>query len=196
MFFYICRFFSYLPLAIFYPTKVIGRKNLIKGKAVITPNHTSNMDIVLLLANTHEKKYILAKKELFKNKFKGAILKSYGGISVDRGNNDIGAIKKALNVLKNNKKLVIFPEGTRNKSEDTSKLMEVKLGTAMLAIKSKSKIIPMWFSRRPKMFRLTKIIIGEPFELDEFYGKKLDNETLEAASKIIAEKIQKLGEKA
>lgn len=196
MFFYICRFFSYLPLAIFYPTKVIGRKNLIKGKAIITPNHTSNMDIVLLLANTHEKKYILAKKELFKNKFKGAILKSYGGISVDRGNNDIGAIKKALNVLKNNKKLVIFPEGTRNKGEDTSKLMEVKTGTAMLAIKSKSKIIPMWFSRRPKMFRLTKIIIGKPFELDEFYGKKLDNETLEAASKIIAEKIQKLGEKA
>ena len=192
MFFHICRFLCYLPLAIFYPTRVIGRKNLVKGKAIITANHTSNMDIVLMLANTYEKKYILAKKELFKNKLKGAILKSYGGISVDRGNNDISAIKQSLNVLKKGKKLIIFPEGTRNKGEDTSKLMEVKTGTAMLAIKSKSPIIPIWISKRPKMFRVTKFIVGEPFELTEFYGRKLDNETLEEATKIIAEKLQSL----
>ena len=192
MFFYICRFLCWLPLAIFYPIRVIGRKHLIKGKAVMTPNHTSSMDIVLLLANTHEKKYILAKKELFKNKFKGAVLKSYGGISVDRGNNDIGAIKKALKVLKDNKKLIIFPEGTRNKNEDTSNLQEVKTGTAMIAIKSKSPIIPVWISRRPKMFRMTKIIIGKPYELTQFYDKKISNEVLEEASKIITKKIEEL----
>lgn len=192
MFFYICRFISWLPLAIFYPTRVIGRKNLIKGKAILTPNHTSAMDVVLMLANTHEKKYILAKKELFKNKFKGAILKSYGGISVDRGNNDIGAIKKALKVLKDGKKLIIFPEGTRNKNEDTSNLQEVKTGTAMIAIKSRSPIIPVWISKRPKMFRMTKIIIGKPYELSDFYDQKLSNEVLEEASKIIAQKIEEL----
>lgn len=192
MFFHICRFLAWLPLAIFYPTKVVGRKNLTKGKAILTPNHTSNMDVVLLLANTYEKKYILAKKELFKNRLKGAIIKSYGGISVDRGNNDIGAIKKALKVLKDGKKLIIFPEGTRNKNEDTSSLQQVKTGTAMIAIKSKSPIIPVWFSRRPKVFRRTKIIVGEPYELKEFYDKKLSNEVLEEASKIITQKIEKL----
>lgn len=192
MFFYICRFLCWLPLAIFYPTKVIGRKNLIKGKAVVTPNHTSAMDIVLMLANTHEKKYVLAKKELFKNKLKGAVLKSFGGISVDRGNNDIGAIKKALKVLKDGKKLIIFPEGKRNKSKDTSKLQEIKTGTAMIAIKSKSPIIPIWISRRPKIFRMTKIIIGKPYELSQFYNQKLSNEVLEEASKIIAQKIEEL----
>jgi len=183
---------AYLPLAIFYPTKIIGRKNIIKGKAIMAANHTSNMDVVLLLANTYEKKYVMAKKELFKNKFVGAILKSYGGISVDRENNDIAALKKSLKVLKNNKKLIIFPEGTRNKTEDTSKLMEIKKGTAMLAIKSKSPVIPVWISRRPKAFRLTKIIIGEPFELTEFYGEKLSDENLQKATQIISEKIEKL----
>lgn len=192
MFFHICRFFAYLPLAIFYPTRIIGRKNIKKGKAIFAANHTSNMDVVLFLANTYEKKYTLAKKELFKNKFFGAILKSYGGISIDRENNDVAAIKKSLKVLKDNKKLIIFPEGTRNKTDDTSKLMQVKNGTALLAIKSKTPIIPVWISRRPKMFRLTKIIIGKPFELSEFYGEKLGDVVLEKASKIITEKIEEL----
>lgn len=192
MFFHICRFLAYLPLAIFYPTKIIGRKNLKKGKAILAANHTSNMDVVLILANTYEKKYVMAKKELFKNRLFGAILKSYGGISVDRQNNDVAALKKALKVLKNNKKLIIFPEGTRNKGEDTSKLMEVKKGTAMLAIKSKTPVVPVWISKRPKMFRLTKIYIGEPFELDQFYGEKLTDEVLTKASKIISQKIENL----
>ena len=192
MFFHICRFLAYLPLTIFYPTKIIGRKNLKKGKAILAANHTSNMDVVLILANTYEKKYVMAKKELFKNRLFGAILKSYGGISVDRQNNDVAALKKALKVLKNNKKLIIFPEGTRNKGEDTSKLMEVKNGTAMLAIKSKTPVVPVWISKRPKMFRLTKIYIGEPFELDQFYGEKLTDEVLTKASKIISQKIENL----
>ena len=192
MFFHICRFLFWLPLSILYPTKIVGRKNLPKGRAILTANHTSALDIVLILAHTFEKKYTLAKKELFKNKLVGAILRSYGGISIDRGNNDIGAIKKALKVLKNNKKLIIFPEGTRNKNEDTSELMEVKLGTAMIAIKSKSPIVPVWISRRPKLFRMTKVIIGEPFELSEFYDQRLNNEILEKATETVAEKIKQL----
>lgn len=192
MFFYISRFLCWLPLAIIYPTKVIGRKNLPKGKAILTANHTSNLDPVLLLANTHEKKYTLAKKELFKNKFNGAILKSYGAISIDRGGTDITAIKKSLKVLSMGKKLIIFPEGTRNKSEDISKMGEAKTGTAMIAIKSKTPIVPVWFARRPRAFRKTVIKIGEPFELSEFYGQKLTEDVLQRATDIIVKKMEEL----
>ena len=38
----------------------------------------------------------------------------------------------------------------------------------------------------------TKIIIGKPFELSQFYDQRLNNEILEEASKIIAEKIEEL----
>ena len=192
MFFYICRAICFLPLAIFYPTKIVGRKNLVKGKAILTANHTSAMDCVLLLANTHSKKYLLAKKELFKNKFAGAILKSYGGIPIDRGNLDVHAIKTSLKVLSKNKKLIIFPEGTRNKSGNIKQMGEVKQGAAMLAIKSKTPIIPVWISRKPKMFRLTKIVIGKPFDLSEFYGEKLTDEVLSKATEKIEKKIKEL----
>ena len=192
MFFHFCRFLIWLPLAIFFPTRIKGRKNLKKGKAILAVNHTSNMDIVLLLVNTYEKKYTLAKKELFKNKFKGGILKGFGGIPVDREGSDLGAIKKSLKVLSKDKKLVIFPEGTRNKGEDINNLGKLKTGTAMLAIKSKSPVIPVWISRRPKVFRKTTINIGEPFELSQFYDKKLTNEVLEEATSIILEKMMEL----
>ena len=192
MFFYISRFLCWLPLAIIYPTKVIGRKNLPKGKAILTANHTSNLDPILLLANTHEKKYTLAKKELFKNKLYSAILKSYGAISIDRAGTDITAIKTSLKILNKGKKLIIFPEGTRNKSEDVSKMGEAKTGTAMIAIKSKTPVVPVWFSRRPKAFTKTIIKIGEPFELSEFYGQKLTEDVLKKATDIIIKKMEEL----
>lgn len=192
MFFYISRFFAWLPLAICYPTKIIGRKNLPKGKAILTVNHTSNMDIVLLLANLHEKKYTLAKKELFKNKFVEGVLKSYGAISIDREGTDIKAIKQSLKLLNNGKKLIIFPEGTRNKNDDISKMGELKTGTAMIAIKSKTPIVPIWISKRPKAFRKTVIKIGKPFELNDFYGVKLTEEALQSATDIIAQKMEEL----
>ena len=192
MFFYISRFFAWLPLAIMYPTKIIGRKNLPKGKAILTVNHTSNMDIVLLLANLHEKKYTLAKKELFKNKFFGGILKSYGGISIDREGVDVKAIKTSLKLLSKGKKLIIFPEGTRNKGENLNKLGELKTGTAMIAIKSKTPLVPVWINRRPKIFKKTTITIGKPFELSEFYGEKLSDEVLQRATKVIVEKMEEL----
>lgn len=192
MFFYISRFLAWLPLSICYPTKIVGRKNLPKGKAILTVNHTSNMDIVLLLIHLHEKKYTLAKKELFKNKFIGGILKSYGAIPVDREGSDIVAIKKSLKLLSKGKKLIIFPEGTRNKNEDISVMGELKTGTAMIAIKSKTPIVPVWISRRPKAFRKTVIKIGKPFELEDFYGKKLNEELLQEATKVIAEKMEEL----
>lgn len=192
MFFHICRFLAWLPLAIFYPTRIRGRENLKKGKAVLCANHTSNMDIVLILANTYEKKYTLAKKELFKNKFVSALLKSYGGICIDREKPDLSAIKKSLKVLSNDKKLIIFPEGTRNKDENTETMGKLKTGAAMIAIKAKAPVIPVWISRRPKIFRRTTITFGKPISLEQYYGQRLGDEVLNEATNIIFEKIDEL----
>ncbi len=189
-------FFS-LPMKAIYPTKVIGMKNLKalkKQGAIIASNHTSNMDAVIFALNTWEKKYYLAKKELFKNKLFGGVIKSIGAVKIDRGASDITSIKTCLKLLKENKKLVIFPEGTRNKNSENMELGEVKHGTAMFAIKAKVPIVPMFISRKPKAFRNTCILLGKPFTLEEYYGKKLDSTVLDACAKIIAEKMNELRE--
>ena len=193
MFFHILQIICSLPIRIFFPTKFIGKKNFPKGACIVASNHTSNMDVVNLAVHTWEKKHYLAKKELFKNKFISWFLRCIGAIKIDRQTNDVNAIKESLKVLKNGKKLVIFPEGTRNNNEDMS-LGEVKSGTVMFAIKGKVPIVPMYFMKKPKMFKRNRVIIGQPFYLDEFYGKKLDKETLDKATEILTDKMNETRE--
>ena len=56
----------------------------------------------------------MAKKEWFKGKFKNWLFRSLGAIPVDREKPDFASIKACLKVLKDDKPLVVFPEGTRN----------------------------------------------------------------------------------
>ena len=184
-----------LPIRMLFPTKIIGKKNIPNGACIISSNHTSNMDAVMLAVKTWEKKYYLAKKELFKNKLFGFILKKCGAVKIDRQANDVTAIKNCLKILKNNKKLVIFPEGTRVHNENME-LGEVKHGVAMFAIKAKVPIVPMFITKTPKIFRRNRIYIGEPFTLEEFYGKKLTEEELKSAGEIVTAKMQEIREYA
>lgn len=193
MFLWLARILLWLPLNILHPTFIKGRKNLPKGKVIISCNHRSNWDIALYILNTSEKIKILAKKELFKNKLFGAILRNFGGIEIDREATDINAIKACMKALKDDKKLFIFPEGTRLKNEEDI-LGEIKSGLAMIAIKTKTPIAPIWIERKPKLFRKSVYHIGKPFELSEFYGKKLDEETLQKANDIVREKMLELRE--
>lgn len=182
-----------VPIRLSYPTKFIGKENIPKGPCIIASNHTSNLDAVLLAVHTWEKKFYLAKKELFKNKLFGSFLKTVGAIEIDRQSTDVGAIKNCMRVLKNGKKLVIFPEGTRNHNDDMQ-LGQVKHGVSMFAIKAKVPIVPMFIAKQPRFWRKNKVVIGQPFLLEEFYGKKLDNETLTQASDIVTAKMNELRE--
>ena len=44
-------------------------------------------------------------------------------------------------------------------------------------------------SRKAKIFRKTHIIIGEPFELSEFYDKKLTDEDFKTMEKVVYDKM-------
>lgn len=191
MLLWLARILLWIPLSIMHPTYIYGRKNRPKGKVIISCNHRSNWDIVSYILHTSEKIKILAKKELFKNKLFGAILKSFGAIPIDREHNDIGAIKDCMKALKEDKKLFVFPEGTRLKDESLV-MGEVKSGMTLIAIKTKTPILPMWVVQKPRLFRKSQYIIGKPFELSEFYGKKLDDETLNEANNIVREKMLEL----
>lgn len=193
MLLWLARILLWIPLSILHPTFIRNRKKMPKGKAIISCNHRSNWDIALYILNTREKIKILAKKELFKNRLFGAILKNFGAIVVDRNQNDVSAIKNCIKVLKDGKKLFIFPEGTRLKNEDEI-IGEIKSGMTMIAIKTKTPIVPVWVNRKPKAFRKSVYTIGDAFELTDFYNKKLDEETLNEANNFVREKMLALRE--
>lgn len=174
---------------ILWPTKVVGKENAKKVKgAIFTCNHYSKIDALIPYFVLYKKEaHALGKYELFQNPIAGWFLHLMGVIPVRRGEADIESVKQVFRVLKADKQLLIFPEGTRNK-EDTQEMGEIKTGTARFAIKTKVPIVPMMYYQSPKMFKKNWLYVGEPFTLEEFYGARTPEE-MHAATEIIKNKM-------
>lgn len=129
---------------------------------------------------------------MFNTKFKAWFFKSVYVIPIDRKTPSVNSIKTSLKVLKSGNLLSMFPEGTRNKTDED--LQDIKGGCCMLAIKAKVPIIPINIKKKPKLFRRNKIIIGKPFELKDFYDQKLNSDVLDKASEIVYEELKKIYE--
>ena len=99
------------------------------------------------------------------------------------------SLLKIIKLLKNDEKVAIFPEGTRNKSK-TNELQEIKGGAGVFALKAKCEIVPMMMLKKARMFRKTKLIIGKPFDLSEYYGVKLDDGVIKAIDDKVSEKMK------
>lgn len=143
--------------------EIEGEENIpSSGAAIICPNHISNHDAVLVTITIKRKLAFLGKEELFRFKPFGAVLKKLGAIPVNRGTGDIGAVRKAIEVLKEDKLMIIFPEGTRNKSD--ALLLEFKSGASLIAYKAQCPIIPCAISGKYRPFSKLRIVFGEPVD--------------------------------
>lgn len=172
-----------------WPIKIVNRENaVIEGNVIYTCNHYSKVDsFIPCFALFKKEAHILAKHELFKVPIAGWFLHKMGAIPVRRGEADIDAVKNVLSVLKGGKKLMIFPEGTRNK-EGTQEMAEFKTGTARFAIRTKSPIVPMLYYSSPKLFRRNWLYVGEAFTLEDFYGARTP-ERMHEATEVLRAKM-------
>ena len=185
------NFFQKIPIFFFsllYPLKVYGKENIPEGGAILVSNHFRAIDCGFIVRAYDKDVKFLAKQELFKNKLYSKILKSYGGIPIDSDNPDMKSLLTAIKQVKEGHKLAIFPEGTRNKT-NTNVLQEIKGGTSIFAVKAKCPIVPIMFEKKSKIFRTTHMIIGQPFTLEEFYGKKLTDEDINILGSIVRTKM-------
>ena len=181
----------YLPVKLFYPTKVLNGRNMPVSPQVITvSNHLSWKDIPVIAVNIPGFRRFIAKKEIGKNKLVRKLAEALGVIFIERNKADMHAIRESVNTLKSGGGISIFPEGTRNKSADGG-LQEVKGGVTLLAIKGNAPIVPLILHHKERIFRKNYLYVGEPFELTEFKGRLLDAETIAEASDKVAAHMQK-----
>ncbi len=117
-----------------------------KGALIAAVNHTNFLDPVLGAAYLRDDVLPIAKVELFRFPL-NLVFANYGAFPVRRGEADLGAMKRALQVLYEEHVMLISPEGTRTKS---GTLQTAREGTALLAIKSKAPILPvaMWGGKK------------------------------------------------
>ncbi len=81
------------------------------GGMIIASNHISNSDPVLLgLSQKKRRLFFMAKIELFKNKFFGALIRALGAFPVERGAGDGKAIKTGEDLIRDGEIMTIFIE--------------------------------------------------------------------------------------
>lgn len=169
--------------------KTYGQENIEKGKPyIMCANHTSNWDPPILYTATKREMYMMAKEELFKNKFIYWFANKTNIFPVKRGKQDIESIKKSLKVLQENKILAIFPEGTRNGIQKRGKIQN---GPAYLAARSGVQVIPVKIEGSFKPFTKVKLYYGKPLDFSKYQSKKPEKETLDLISAEITKSIWK-----
>ncbi len=178
--------------------KVINReKERDVGGFVIAANHVSATDaIALCYAFRKNQVRLMAKKELFKIPVLAPLIRLLGAFPVDRGGNDVGAIKNAVKLVEDGGCLGIFPQGHRYPGENPRQT-KTKNGMALVATKAKADVVPVYLWRknnRFKMFRRTYIIIGDIIEFDSLnYDPEQSGEYLRITN-LVFDKICTLGE--
>lgn len=184
----VCMRIINLGYKIIFRVKVTGRENIPEGGAVVCANHPCMADVFFVTVGLTAKYPVgaIAKKELFKNKFLSKLFISLGAFPVDRGRGDISAIRQCLSIVKEGRKLIMFPEGTRTRNSGK----KAKAGIGLIAMKSNCPILPIYMSEEIKAFKKTKVIIGKPI----YPPKREERVSSEDFAQHILDEIFKLGE--
>jgi len=170
---------------LYYHPKVIGKEVIPKeGPILIVGNHKHLYDQCLAIISTKRMIHYMAKKEYFDGKMRW-FFKMVGCIPVDRSKKDDAATTSALEVLNDGGAIGLFPEGTRNKTEEF--LLPFKFGAVSMASKTNATIVPFGITGDYK-FRSKNLIMrfGTPFKVGEM--------DLETANKKLYEEVKRLME--
>ena len=135
-----------------------------EGGYLICSNHVSATDaVVICYAFKNNQAHFMAKKELFKIPLVSGLIRLLGAFPIDRGGSDVGAIKKAIALIKDGMGVAMFPQGHRYPGVDPRKT-PVKNGAGLISARSECAIVPVYVLRKNNTFALFKrtyVIIGD-----------------------------------
>ncbi|MBQ9459069.1 MAG: 1-acyl-sn-glycerol-3-phosphate acyltransferase [Oscillospiraceae bacterium] len=149
---------------LFFPFQAHGLENIPEDRAVVLcGNHSHAIDPALVCLTLPRRMgvRIMAKKELMDQPVVGSLLQKLGAFPVDRGHSDLTAVKTAIQTIRDGANLLVFPEGTRVEHEGD---VRAKGGVVMIAMRTGAPMVPVYVGGKKKLFHMTHIVFGEPYE--------------------------------
>jgi 1-acyl-sn-glycerol-3-phosphate acyltransferase len=142
-----------------------------RGPLLVAPNHVGLLDGPLLGALAPRMVHQLGKVEAFTG-LQGKVLVRAGQIPIDRSTYDMLAIRRAIQVLRAERALTIYPEGKRGAGD----FRRVRTGVAYLAMVTGAPILPVALlgTRQPggdvehfaPAGSRLDVVYGEPFTVE------------------------------
>lgn len=167
-----------------------GVENLPGGGYVLAANHTSNFDpwpLAVPLFPARQVRF-MAKSELF-NPILKPILVGGGAFPVRRGEADVDAINRAVELVRDGEIVVMFPEGTRRKKGLRKKYeARAHTGTARIALAANVPLVPAAIKGTDRLTRLgpLRVAYGPPIPLDDLRGREVAPAAREATERLMA----------
>lgn len=116
------------------------------GQYLLVVNHKSIIDppiVEVVLKETEIFGPWIAKKELYNSFFFGLFVRNAGSILLDREKSQMsGFFAETKEAVKRGESIFIFPEGTRNKTDQP--LSTFKEGSRLIALKNRLPILPLY----------------------------------------------------
>lgn len=198
-------FFHYLAAnvrAMWFRGEVVGTENFpATGPFLIASNHASHLDPPFVGSQVKKQMRFFARKSLWNNRVMAWWLDQVETIAVERDTGDIGAIKKVLQALKDNRAVVLFPEGTR--SPDGS-LQKPKAGVGLMACKTGVPVVPCRVygsfaafgkgDKIPNFGTPVTVVFGPPIPASDYDDPGLGKARYETAAQRIMDRIAQLPE--
>lgn len=157
---------------------------------IMIANHNHALDPVpMAMAVKHDQLVFLGKKELGSKPWIRKMLTRLHCILVDRHNVDMEAMRACMKAVKMKKILLIFPEGTRHHE---GQMEHIEAGTALIAMRSRAPVIPIYFDRKLNFFRITNLYVGEPIPYDDLLAEGINAETCEKMNERMKETYRRM----
>lgn len=175
---------------LYYHPKIINKEVIPKnGPILIVGNHKHVYDQCLTIIATKRVIHYMAKKEYFDGHLSW-FFKFVGCIPVNRQIKDTTATEQALEILRNDGAIGLFPEGTRNKTNDIF-LLPFKFGTVSMAKKTNATIVPFGLSGDYK-FRSKNLVIryGTPFKVGDMSLEEANDKLYHEVEKLMQENLK------
>jgi 1-acyl-sn-glycerol-3-phosphate acyltransferase len=170
----------------------------LQGGVILVSNHASFLDPPVLGAALRKRGRVvrsLARDSLFRNPLFGALLRRLHAVPISRTKGDVGALKKALAIIKQGGVVALFPEGTRSPDGN---LQRAKDGIGFLVARAGVPVVPCYidgsYRAWPKHRRLprcgkVRIYFGDPIPPDKIADGAKSREAYTEAGAVVMEYI-------
>ena len=161
--------------------------------AIIMSNHVSYLDPIFLGAAVPREFHYIARDDLFRVKLFGDFISYFNAFPIKRGKPDLKTLRKTLSLLKEDKLLLMFPEGTRSVDGTLGEALE---GAGFITHRANVPVIPAFVKgteiilpKNAKGIKRAKVSVrfGPAIELTEWRNMRRARE----AYKPIAQEIMK-----
>jgi 1-acyl-sn-glycerol-3-phosphate acyltransferase len=180
-----------------YRLRAQGQENLpTEGGYVLAANHVSNFDPWPLGLPLWPKRFLrfMAKSELYWWPL-NHLINAGGGFPVRRGERDVEALEKGVQLAREGHIVAMFPHGTRQRKGLVKRHQpKAHTGAARIALDAGVPLVPAAITGTDRLSRLGRLRVryGKPIPLDDLRDKEPSVAAREATDRLMVE-IERLG---